>query len=289
MKPFFATLHPQSAFKRLLAPLRSNPSAIGGVVAGLLALLLVAFASAFGWSVTRGLNAASGVVAAIQAGDRLRALEPELTRAEAYLQLFSRGHELNLLTLDQQLDRVTRELSALEPFALTLSSQPWAVFHQMQEDWQVIRLQAAKLKSAQAVDLAGEGVSASEIISQRFASIRGRLDLLQQHLVGQQGRQHQLFARWQRQIQSMAWGLLVNACLLAGFIAWQVSWVWAKNIQEFTWSAQRLAAGDLSHRISVPESGSLRSLAQSINAIADRVAPPAAVIEEPLEHADQQV
>ncbi len=289
MKPYFATLHPQSVFKKLLAPLHGNPSAFGGVIAGLLALLLITFAFAFGWAVTRGLNAAGGVVGAIQAGDRLRSLEPELTKAEAYLQLFSRGHPFNTLTLDEQIERINRELGNLEPVAITLSSQPWAVFHQAQEDWQVIRSQAAQLKNSSAIDLAGEGVEASEVMTYRFASMRGRFSVLQQHLVKQQNQQRLLFARWQRQIQSMAWGLIASACLLAGFIAWQVSWVWAKNIHEFTWSAQRLAAGDVSHRITVPQAGSLRPLAQSINAIADRVNPAAVSFEESLEHADQQV
>lgn len=288
MKPYFATLQLQSVFKKLSAPLRGNPYAFGGAIAGLLALLLITFASAFGYGVARGLNAAGGVVGAIQAGDRLRSLEPELTKAEAYLQLFSRGHQLNTITLDEQLERIDRELGNLEPMVITLSSQPWAVFRQAQEDWQVIRLQAAKLRNVSAIDLAGEGVSASEAMAQRFASMRGRLAALQQHLVKQQDRQRLLFSRWQRQIQWMAWALLANACLLAGFIAWQVSWAWAKNIQEFTWSAQRLAAGDLSHRLAVPQAGSLRPLAQSINAIADRVAPAAAVFEESPEHVDQQ-
>lgn len=276
MNRFFAMRPPASAFesfKRVFFRVRSNPASLGSVVAGLLALLLVAFAANFSWAVGQGLIATGDVANAVQIGDRLRALAPEVTKAEAYLQLFSRGRMPSAGALDLQLQRISGELNALEPAMVTLPPQPWGAFRRMQEDWQAIQSQANTLKRSPAVDLAVSGSLASEALGGRFASIRERSAALQQYLRMQQEAQRLKVARWQRGIRSMAWGLLSAVFLLAGFTAWFVSWIWANSVRELTWSAERLAAGDFSQRIPVPESGSLRPLAQAVNAIADAAHP----------------
>lgn len=287
-----------SVFKQYFIRMRGNPAALGSVIAGLLSVLLIVFAGLFSLTIRQGLRATGDAVKALQVSEQLRALAPELAKAEAHLMLLSRGHPVTASSLDQQLQRVSGALTALEPAMVTLPPQAWSVFHQIQEDWQAIANQAARFRQVSIVELAAEGMAASDKLATGFASIRERSSVLQQYLAKQQGQQRVSVIRWQQQVRSMAWAILVSAFLFSGLTAWMVNWVWSKQVGEITWSAERLAAGDLGHRVTVARQGALRPLAQAVNTIAESLNPAKAQhlktndnadIESSLEQIDQHV